>query len=164
MSEEYAEYLAAKDTSHEGIGLFDRTNLDPVDEIDERERAQLVESVFKVLNNEARAILVEHMRQQREECEKQAKERATLMLVKLFGWACFPVTHSKLWGVVYALDLPYHGGKSLADKARELGLERASISHAARQVVTMFGLKPSRWMRSEDTVQANKQARERGLQ
>ena len=66
---------------------------------------------------------------------------------------------SRFWGVVYALDLGLHKETSPAEMARRYGITRASISHAMREFAILHNLEPSRWMRSEETVGANRKAR-----
>jgi putative hemolysin len=66
----------------------------------------------------------------------------------------------KLMGVAYALDLPLHQDMPMAAQARRMGVTRASISNAAWVYCRQNGLAPSRWMRSESTTKASRQARE----
>lgn len=64
-----------------------------------------------------------------------------------------------LIAVSYALDLPFHAGRSMAAQARAMGVTRAAISHAARQYVTRHNLPVSESMRREASAEASKSAR-----
>lgn len=62
-------------------------------------------------------------------------------------------------GVAYALDLPFHMGRSMSAQARSMGVTRAAISNAAWQFTRRHRLPPSRWLRSEETTENNRKAR-----
>jgi len=81
---------------------------------------------------------------------------------RALSYAVHPkMERAKVFGIIYAMDLGLlHGEKPPAATARDWGLTRASISHAMREFATLTGLPPSRWMRSEETVANNRQARE----
>lgn len=63
----------------------------------------------------------------------------------------------------YALDLGLHGNVPMAEKAKTMGITRASLSNEAWKIVRINGLPPSRWMRSEEATKANREARDRVL-
>lgn len=65
----------------------------------------------------------------------------------------------KKWGMIYALDLPLHGGRSMAQTADAIGCTRAAISTQARDFTKIFNIKPSKWLRKESTVKKNRAAR-----
>lgn len=65
----------------------------------------------------------------------------------------------KKWGMIYALDLPSHDGRSMAQTADAIGCTRSAISTQARDFTKTFNLQPSRWLRKESTVEKNRAAR-----
>ena len=53
------------------------------------------------------------------------------------------------WGVCYGLGLNCCAGVSMTERANSLGIEKATISKAARNFVTACGLEPSFYMKVE---------------
>ena len=92
-----------------------------------------------------------------------AQERVMEFMTRLFSFFCFPFNASKFWAVVYTLDLPFHEGLNIASKSRQIGATRANISGYCTDLCAMLNMPPSRWMRSEDTADRSRDARENGL-
>lgn len=63
------------------------------------------------------------------------------------------------WGAAYGLGLNCCSGVSMTDRATSLGVERATISKAARNFVTANGLPPSYYMKVEGAADAYRATR-----
>ena len=108
-------------------------------------------------------ILRAHFVTQEAEKLNDAQERVMEFMTRLFSFFCFPFNASKFWAVVYALDLPFHEGINIASKSRQIGATRANISGYCTDLCAMLNMPPSRWMRSEETADRSKEARESAL-
>ena len=86
-------------------------------------------------------------------------ERTVQFATDFMAWFAFPFTERKKWRVIYALDLPLHNERNMAETARIIGCTRASISLAARDFARTFGIEPSRWLRDDDAVEHSREAR-----
>ena len=99
-----------------------------------------------------------------EEPEQSPSNRPEIFLfvMRILKWAVFPYNPARIWGIIFALDLEgFILGRSMATVARELSMARASISNAAVEAAKMFGLPPSRSMRSKKTAGRSRDARVR---
>lgn len=63
------------------------------------------------------------------------------------------------WGAAYGLGLNCCRGMSMTDRAASLGVERATISKAARNFVTANGLPPSYYMKVETASDSYRETR-----
>ncbi len=63
------------------------------------------------------------------------------------------------WGAAYGLGLNCCAGVSMTERAALLGIERATISKAARNFVTANGLPPSYYMKVESASDAYRETR-----
>ncbi len=117
-----------------GIGLFDRSVRQPDEELMDAEEGRTAADEPEIL----------------------------LFMMRFFKWAVLPYNPARVWGVIYALDLEgFIQGRSMATVARDLDMTRASISNAAVEAAKIFGLPPSRAMRSKKTAGRSKVARVR---
>lgn len=138
----------------------DPTQRMPFDDLADEDESQLAQIILMQLTPEYQEALRHHFCAAELEEQRVMMSRMLGLLTKVVSFACFPVNPSKLWGMIYALDLPFHEGRSISDTARQLGISRANISGYARDFLTSTGMPPSRWMRSEETVERSKDARE----
>lgn len=147
-----------------GVGIFDRSVETPVEALSEMEDEQIAKKFLARLHpDDSEAVRNYFMREQDDRLDLM-RSRVNGLIVRVFSFCCIPQFCTvRMWGVIYALDLPIHGDLEMADRARKLGCHRATISTAARDFVKIAKLQPSRWMRADTTVEANKQARERNL-
>lgn len=81
-------------------------------------------------------------------------------LTEIVTWLTQPYSEKKKWGMIYALDLPLHDERNIAETARIIGCTRASISGFAQQFAKTFNVMPSRWMRDDEAVEHSREARE----
>ena len=63
------------------------------------------------------------------------------------------------WSGAYALGLKCCGGVSMTDRAKQLGVRRATISKGAKKFIESNGLSPSFYMKSKDSGRAYCKAR-----
>ena len=63
------------------------------------------------------------------------------------------------WGAAFAVGASFCAGISMAEKAAELGVSRALLSHKAHAVCKELGWPPSAYMRSESTSEASRKSR-----
>jgi len=120
-------------------------------------------SILTQLNPEQTELLRAHFIEEEDEKLRDAQERVMEFLTRLISFFCFPFNVSKFWAVVYALDLPFHEGVNIASKARQIGATRANISGYCTDLCAMLNMPPSRWMRSDESAERSKGARESAL-
>ena len=143
------------------IGVFDRAVTSPVAAVIEDEEKAMVERVLSRMNLDERAVLLRWVREERADAKAEQRRKIFAFIGSILAWMLFPECRwSRVWGLIYCLDIDsLIRGRPMAVVARGLGIERATISNAARDAAEIFNLPPSRWMRSEQTVKRNQQAR-----
>lgn len=67
------------------------------------------------------------------------------------------------WQVAYAVSAPVCEGVTMTDRAKTLRVTRAAMSKGAKQFQRACGLKPSSYMKSEQSTAAYSEARTRQL-
>lgn len=135
----------------------------PDEEASEREGEAVVSRLMEGLEAWQHELLREHFAAENEEAMRDMQARMVGLLTKVVTFVCFPYAPAKLWGVVYALDLPLHNGRNMAETAARLGMSRAAISVHARDFLEVTGMPPSRWMRGEAAVVNSREARNQRL-
>lgn len=68
-------------------------------------------------------------------------------------------TATALWHVAYGIGLPLCEGRSMTETARELGVERATVSKGAKAFQRRNGLPTNQYMKDEDAVAVYSEAR-----
>lgn len=122
------------------------------------ERKQRLDAIAAKLSRDDIRILTEELGQ----LSAATSTSINHMIERTIAFCFLPAPCAvKIMGVAYALDLGMTMGLSISAQARQMGVTRASISNAAWQYCRTVGLQPSRWMRSEATTKANRQARVR---
>lgn len=163
MNHDSSEPLAALAGVHaRSIPLFARSVVTPDAELDAKMREQtLIRALGKLTREEAEIVVAELT--QRAKSQMSERERKILQFLQKFAvYALVPKPCAvKVMGAAYVLDLPINLGLPMASMARRMGVTRASLSNAAWQFARENNLEPSRWMRSEESSQASRKAREK---
>jgi len=115
------------------------------------EQAKLHADEFRAVVTLARLQIQERLD------ETQIKTHA--WLTEIVNWLTQPYAAPKKWGLIYALDLPLHDERNVAETARLLGCTRAAISVQMQDFAKTFSIQPSRWMRDDDAVENSREAR-----
>ena len=156
--EEYKlDDAAARLPDCEGVGQFSRRT--PADECEEADLRASMKHVLNLLSPELREVLAAHIQEQREEARGETMLHVFAMFSRLLSYCVFPVCWTKIFGIVYAFDLPQHNEASMAEQARRLGCSRAALSFAAQDAARAFGVSPSRWLRGDSAVRSSGRAR-----
>jgi hypothetical protein len=108
--------------------------------------------------DEFRAV-VTLARLQIQERLEETQHKTHEWLTEIILWLTQPYAPPKKWGLIYALDLPLHDERNVAETARLVGCTRAAISVQMQDFAKTFKLQPSRWMRDDEAVQNSRQAR-----
>lgn len=130
---------------------MDDLHLREIQSLTLRAKAKLHPDEFKAVVTLARLQIQERLD------ETQIKTHA--WLTDIIAWLTQPYAPPKKWGLIYALDLPLHDERNVAETARVVGCTRAAISVQMQDFAKTFKLTPSRWMRDDDAVENSRQAR-----
>jgi DNA invertase Pin-like site-specific DNA recombinase len=143
------------------IGVFDRGVRTPFAECVESDEMELFDRIMSRLNTDERDCIRRRMKEEREDGANMAPERLIKFIVSFIGFMKADMPRSaRMWGIIYLFDLSLHiNGKAMSEKARELGITRATLSNAARDASELLKIPPSKWMRGEETVNNNRKAR-----
>ena len=117
----------------------------------ERARGKLHPDEFRAVVTLARLQIQERL----EETQHKTHE----WLTEIIAWLTMNYAPPKKWGLIYALDLPLHDERNVAETARLVGCTRAAISVQMQDFAKTFKLTPSRWMRDDDAVENSRKAR-----
>jgi len=121
--------------------------------------AALANVLAKLTPADVRLIVAAVRHEEREKLE-ETRNKITKFLTEILTFCVHPKPcRVKVMGVAYALDLPLHMGRPMAEQARSMGVSRAAISNAATSISALLKLPPSRWMRPEKTAEASRKAR-----
>ena len=144
------------------IPLFARTIETPDQAADRSMRLESIAAITAKLTSREMALLTESVSQRVREQLKAEQIPILQFVSRALSYVTVPrPCPVKLMGLAYALDLSlHHLDMPMAAQARRMGVTRASISNAAWTYCRQNGLAPSRWMRSESTTKASRQARE----
>ena len=143
------------------IGVFDRGVRTPFAECVESDEMELFDRIMSRLNTDERDCIRRKIASERREAEFMAPERIRQFIADIISFL-FPEisTSSRMWGLIYLLDFESHiNDLTMSARARMIGKKRATISNAAREASERLRVPPSKWMRSEQTVNNNRKAR-----
>ena len=132
---------------------MDDLHLREIQSLTARAKAKLHPDEFKAVVTLARLQIQERLD------ETQTKTHA--WLTEIVNWLTQPYSAPKKWGLIYALDLPLHDERNVAETSRVVGCTRAAISVQMQDFAKTFNLQPSRWMRDDDAVENSREARNR---
>ena len=130
---------------------MDDLHLRECQSLTERARGKLHPDEFRAVVTLARLQIQERL----EETQHKTHE----WLTEIILWLTQPYAPPKKWGLIYALDLPLHDERNVAETARLVGCTRAAISVQMQDFAKTFKLQPSRWMRDDDAVENSREAR-----
>lgn len=131
-------------------------------EAGERVKASDLERIAAKLEKAELAFLCKAIARQLAKKHRQIDEDVARFICETITFCVFPKPCAvNIAAVSYALDLPFHNGRSMAEHARHIGVTRASISNAAWEYTRRVRLEPSRWLRSEETTERNQKARKK---
>jgi hypothetical protein len=65
------------------------------------------------------------------------------------------------WGAAFAVGASFCFGRSMSEKAAQLGCSRALLSHKATEICKALGWPPSAYMKSEEAAEVAREARNR---
>jgi hypothetical protein len=106
------------------------------------------------------ALLIEGISRQIAAKRRRRDEAMMKFISEAIVFCVFPSPCMvNVMGLAYALDLPFHMGRSMSAQARSMGVTRAAISNAAWQFTRRMKIPPSRWLRTEETTEKNRKAR-----
>jgi len=119
-----------------------------------------LERIVAKLEKAELALLIQGIQQHLSDKLKGKYEAIARFISESIVFCVFPSPCMvKVMGMAYALDLPFHMGRSMAAQARSMGVTRAAISNAAWQFTRRMKIPPSRWLRTEETTENNRKAR-----
>ena len=142
---------------------FMRSIRTPLEILSEMEDKVILKRLLDSISPEDQEILREHFAADTMEMLREDQHKMLGLIEKVVSFIAFPFAWPKVWAVVYALDLSPHEGRNMSATAARLGVTRAAISVHAREFLELIGLSigTSRWLRSDETAQASKSAREK---
>jgi hypothetical protein len=119
-----------------------------------------LERIAAKLEKAELALLVEGISRHIAAKRKGKEEAVARFISEAITFCVFPSPCMvNVMGLAYALDLPFHMGRSMSAQARSMGVTRAAISNAAWQFTRRMKIPPSRWLRTEGTTENNRKAR-----
>ena len=127
--------------------------------MDLRECQRLVERARGELHPDEFRAIVTLSRLQAQEKLDDAQTKIHGWLTEIITWLTQPYAAPKKWGLIYALDLPLHDERNVAETARLVGCTRAAISVQMQDFAKTFKLQPSRWMRDDEAGENSRRAR-----
>ncbi len=130
-----------------------------MDDLHLRECQSLTESARLKLHPDELNAIVTLSRLQLQERLDETQTRIHNWLTDIIAWLTQPYSPPKKWGMIYALDLPLHDERNIAETARVVGCTRAAISVQMQDFAKTFSIQPSRWMRDDDAVENSRAAR-----
>jgi len=130
-----------------------------MDDLHLRECQSLTEQARQKLHPDEFRAVVTLARLQAQERLDETQTKIHGWLTEIINWLTQPYAAPKKWGLIYALDLPLHDERNVAETARLLGCTRAAISVQMQDFAKTFGVQPSRWMRDDDAVENSREAR-----
>lgn len=129
------------------------------DEMHLRECQSLVERARGKLHPDEFRAVVTLSRMQIQDKLDETQTKIHDWLTEIVLWLTQPYAVPKKWGLIYALDLPLHDERNVAETARLAGCTRAAISVQMQHFAKTFGVPPSRWMRTDEAVENSREAR-----
>jgi hypothetical protein len=130
---------------------MDDLHLREIQSLTLRAKEKLHPDEFKAIVTLARLQIQERL--------DETQSKTHCWLTDIIAWLTHPYAPPKKWGLIYALDLPLHDERNVAETARVVGCTRAAISVQMQDFAKVFKLQPSRWMRDDDAVENSRQAR-----
>ena len=139
---------------------FMRAIQTPLELLSEMEDKARIKAILRHLDSADQELLREHFAAETMEMLNETEHRMIGVLEKVVTFCCFPLCWTKIWGVIYALDMSLHQGRNMSEKAKQLGASRAAISIHAREFLELIGVRiaTSRWLRSDETAVNNQTA------
>ena len=148
------------------IGVFDRGVRTPFAECVESDEEELFKRIMSRLNLDERDCIRRQIARERNEAAFLAPERIRQFIGDIISFL-FPElsTSARMWGLIYLFDFESHiNDQTMSARARMIGKTRAAISNSAREWSERLRMPPSKWMRSEETVNNNRKARKNHCQ
>ena len=135
---------------------MDDLHLREIQSLTARAKAKLHPDEFKAVVTLARLQIQERL--------DEAQNKTHSFITEIIAWLTQPYAAPKKWGLIYALDLPLHDERNVAETARLVGCTRAAISVQMQDFAKTFSIQPSRWMRDDDAVENSREARNKYCQ